>query len=130
MPESLARAVGRVVVLAPGGFVAGYLLGRVLGNVVTGCPPFGPCDQLLPILIAIPAATIGMGAGCALAAARVGKWWEGVAVWAVGILAMLFLVVSVGWLGRGSAAGRALALGWLAAGALIGIVGRRRPDSR
>ena len=114
-PDSLGVASLRAAVLAPGGFVAGYLLGRVLGYLLSGCPLSGPCRHAIPVLLGLLAAILGMGAGSTLAATRVSHWWEGVAVWVVGLLAMLMLVVLVGWLGSDSLAGRLLSLVWLAA---------------
>ena len=126
VPDSLTRAVLRALALAPAGFVAGYVFGRALGNVVAGCPLFGACNELLPVLIAIVIATIGMGVGCTLAAARVGLWWEGVTVWGAGISAMLALVVVIGGLGHGTTIAQLLALAWLIAGAIVMFAGSRR----
>lgn len=128
-PDDLVRASGRAAVLAPGGFAAGYLIGRSLGNLVAGCSPIGPCDAFFPTFLAIPTSVIGMGVACTLAAARVGRWWEGLAVWAAGILAMLIFVVLMGWLGPSSVAGRMLAFGWLSGAVALGIIQWKRGSS-
>lgn len=78
------------------------------------------------MLIAIPSSILVMGIGCTLAAVRVGRWWEGVAVLASGILSAVFLVVLVGWLGLQSLPARALALGWLAGAGGVTIRTLRR----
>ncbi len=122
-PDSLAGAALRTAVLAPGGFVMGYLLGVAVGRLVGGCPLRGDCGVALPIFLSLPTAIIGMGAANTLAAARVRYWWEGVAVWAVGIAAVLVLVVTVGLLGAESGAGRLIGLGWLLAAAALGFAG-------
>jgi hypothetical protein len=114
-PDSLGVASLRAAVLAPGGFVAGYLIGRTLGYLLTGCPLIGPCRHATPVLLGLLAAILTMGAGSTLAATRVSRWWEGIVVWVVGLLAMLMLVVLVGWLRSDSLAGRLLGLVWLAA---------------
>jgi hypothetical protein len=128
-PDSLGTASLRAAVLAPGGFVAGYLLGRALGYVLSGCPLSGPCRDATPVLLSLPAAILGMGAGSTLAASRVSRWWEGVAVWVVGLLAMLILVMLVGWLGSDSLAGRLLGLGWLLAAIGLAVVTWLGPTS-
>lgn len=121
-PDSLGVASLRAAILAPGGFVAGYLLGRALGWVLSGCSFTGPCRDATPVLLSLPAAILGMGAGTTLAATRVRRWWEGIAVWVVGLLAMLMLVVLVGWLDTSSLPGRLLGLGWLVAAIGLAIV--------
>lgn len=125
--ERLVLSLGRAVMLAPGGFVAGYLSGLAAGRVISGCAVFAPCDQLFPALLALALAIVGMGCGCALGASRVGYWWEGVAVWGTGILSMLLLVLLVGWLGRDSLAGRAVAIGWLAGAVVLSVRALARP---
>jgi hypothetical protein len=106
--------------------VLGYLAGRGLGRAVGGCPLLGSCDEPIPILFAIPVAILGMGAGAALAASRVRRWWEGVVVFAAGIAAMLVLVALIGLLGVDGPVARGLAVGWLlAAAAVIAATGRR-----
>jgi uncharacterized membrane protein AbrB (regulator of aidB expression) len=128
-PDSLGVASLRAAVLAPGGFVAGYLLGRALGYLLTGCPLIGPCRDATPVLLGLPAAILGMGAGSTLAATRVSRWWEGIVVWVVGLLAMLLLVVLVGWLRSDSLAGRLLGLVWLAAAIGLAIATWLGPTS-
>ncbi len=120
-PDSLAVAALRSAVLAPGGFVAGYLFGGALGRLLGGCPLRGDCGVALPIILALAVAIVGMGAANTLAAVRVRYWWEGVAVWAVGIAAVLILVVAVGMLGTGSLPGRLVGLGWLLAAVALGF---------
>jgi hypothetical protein len=71
---------------------------------------------------------VGMGVGIGLAASRVGNWVEGLAVWAVGILSMLGVVVVVGLLGMDSLPGRLLPLGWLLAA--VGAAATTRWPSR
>lgn len=120
-PDSLAGAALRTAVLAPGGFVIGYLFGVAVGRLLGGCPLRGDCGVALPIFLSLPTAIIGMGAANTLAAARVRYWWEGVAVWAVGIAAVLVLVVAVGVLGTGSAGGRLVGLAWLLAAVVMAL---------
>ncbi|KPK82580.1 MAG: hypothetical protein AMS25_01605 [Gemmatimonas sp. SM23_52] len=115
--------------LAPGGFVAGYLLGRALGYLLSGCPLSGPCRHAIPVLLGLPVAILGMGAGSTLAATRVSHWWEGIAVWIVGLLAMLMLVMLVGWLGSDSLAGQLLGLVWLVAAIGLAIATWPGPTS-
>lgn len=122
-PDSLVGAALRTAVLAPGGFVMGYLLGVAVGRLLGGCPLRGECGVALPIFLSVPTAIIGMGAANTLAAARVRYWWEGVAVWAVGIIAVLVLVVTVGLVGVESGAGRLLGFGWLLAAGALGLAG-------
>ena len=110
--DGLALALVRVAVLAPGGFIVGYLLGRSLGVLVSGCPLWGPCDELLSVLVAIPTSIIGMGLGCTLASMRVRRWLEGVGVWGGGIGATIVMLSLFGWLGSDSPQGRTLALTW------------------
>ncbi len=124
--EGLALAIARVTVLAPGGFVAGYAVGRGLGRIVSGCPLAGACVDATPVLLAWPLAILGMGAGSTFAASRVGEWWQGMLVWAVGIVSLLVFVVVIGWLGSDSAAGLVIALTWLVAAlAVAGAAWRR-----
>ncbi len=111
--DKLRRAVVGATVLAPGGFVAGYLVGRWFGVLLSGCPLRGSCDNAAPVLLAIPTSLIGMGFGCTLASARVRVWWQGVVVWSAGILSMILLVVLVGWLGVDTSSARLVGVGWL-----------------
>lgn len=120
-PDRLAEAALRAAALAPGGFVAGHLVGGALGRLLGGCPLRGDCGVALPIILALTAALIGMGAANTLAVTRVRYWWEGVAVWAVGIAAVLVLVVAVGVLGTGSAGGRLVGLAWLLAAVVMAL---------
>lgn len=85
--------------LAPGGFVLGYLAGHVAGRTVGGCPLRGFCAEITPVLLALACGVLGLGVGNTLAALRVRYWWEGVAVWAAGILASLTLVALLGLIG-------------------------------
>ncbi len=121
-PDRLVVASLRAAILAPGGFVAGYLCGSALGRVLGGCPLSGECDVALPVFLALPVAIVGMGAANTLAAARVRYWWEGVAVWGVGIAAMTLLVIAVGWLGSETIVGRLVALLWLIAAVGLAVV--------
>jgi hypothetical protein len=118
-PDRLGWALARVTVLAPGGFVAGYLAGLMFGRLL------GACGEATPVLLAIPAAILGMGAGSTLAAVRVRRWGEGVVVWLGGIVAMTGLVTAIGLLGVDSLIGRALAVGWLVAAAGLAIASIR-----
>ncbi len=101
--------------MAPGGFVAGYLAGRAVGRLVSGCPLAGPCERALPLLTTVVAAILGLGIGGTLAALRVRLWWEAVVVWAAAIVATLGLLVVVGALGSDGWPGRLVALGWFTA---------------
>jgi len=123
-PDRLAVAFLRVAVLAPGGFVAGYAVGRALGRLLSGCPVSGPCDEAGPVLLAIPASLLGFGVGSALAATRVSRWWEGVAVLGVGIAWLFAFVVLVGWLGIESLAGRLVSVAWLLAATGVALLTR------
>jgi hypothetical protein len=120
-PDSLVVAVMRVTVLAPGGFVAGYLLGRAMGRVLAGCALVGSCDETVPVLMAVPVSILGMGVGSTLAASRVRLWWQGIAVWVAGIASMSVLVVLVGSLGIESGAGKLISLGWLLAAVFVAL---------
>jgi hypothetical protein len=106
----LTVAFLRVAVLGPGGSVAGYAAGRLLGRVMSGCPISGPCDESVLVLLVIPTSVVGFGVGSILASARVSHWWEGVAVWGVGIASLICFVVLVGWLGIDNPAGRLVSL--------------------
>ncbi|UCC71197.1 MAG: hypothetical protein JSV86_12470 [Gemmatimonadota bacterium] len=106
--------------------MAGYVLGRALGRLVSGCPLAGACSEANPVLLAVPLAILGMGAGSTLVASRVGEWWEGVLVWGAGIAWMLVLVVAVGWLGIESRAGRFVALAWMLAALATAVATWRR----
>ena len=111
-PDSLGQACLRAATMAPGGFVAGYLVGRAAGRLVSGCLFAGPCDRALPVLTAVLASIVGLGLGSTLAALRVRFWWEAVVVWTAAILATLGLLVVVGAFGSDSWPGRLVALGW------------------
>jgi len=124
-PDRLAVAFLRVAILAPGGLVAGYAVGRLRGRVLSGCPLSGPCGEALPVLLVIPTSVIGFGVGGALAAARVNCWWEGVLVWGAGIVSLFSFVVLIGWLGVDSRAGRFVSLFWLLAAAVLALFSRR-----
>ncbi len=124
-PDKLGWALARVAVLAPGGFVAGYLVGLMFGRLLGDCPLLGACAEATPVLVAIPVAILGMGAGSTLAAVRVRRWGEGVIVWLGGIVAMTGLVSVIGLLGSESLIGRALAVGWLVAAAGLAIASIR-----
>ncbi|NIR45669.1 MAG: DUF2207 domain-containing protein [Gemmatimonadetes bacterium] len=106
----------------------GHLAGRGLGRAAVGCPLLGGCSEPAPILLAIPLAILGMAVAAGLTASRVRRWWEGVAVFAVGIASMLVLVISVGVLGAGRTAGRGLALGWLLVAVAVAVATWRRGD--
>lgn len=123
-PDRLGKAFLRAAVLAPGGLVAGYLLGRVLGRLVGGCALTSACDDAGPVLLTIPTSIVGMGTGSILAATRVSRWWEGIAVLGVGLVSALGLVVLIGWSGADSLAGRMLALGWLVAAVGMALLTR------
>ena len=124
-PDRLGIAFLRAAILAPGGLVAGYAVGRLVGRVLSGCPFSGPCDEALPVLLVIPTSVIGFGVGSALAAVRVGSWWEGVLVWGAGIVSLFSFVVLIGWLGIDSRAGRFVSLFWLLAAAVLAPFSRR-----
>jgi len=111
-PDSLGLACLRAATMAPGGFVAGYLVGRAAGRLVSGCPFAGPCDRALPVLTTVLASIVGLGLGSTLAALRVRFWWEAVVVWAAAILAALGLLIVVGAFGSDSWPGRLVAIGW------------------
>jgi hypothetical protein len=119
-PDRLAVAFLRVAVLAPGGFVAGYAVGRLLG----GCSISGPCDEVVPVLLVIPTSIVGFGAGSALAAMRVGRWWEGVAVLGMGVAWLVGFVILVGWLGIDSLAGRLVSVVWLLTASALALFTR------
>ena len=114
-PDRLGLACLRAGALAPGGFVAGYLVGRVLGRWVSGCPFAGPCDRGFPVLATLLFSIVGLGVGGAMATLRVRAWWEAIVVWASAIVATGGLLVIVGALGTGGWPGRLVALGWLLA---------------
>jgi hypothetical protein len=120
-PDSLVVAVMRVTVLAPGGFVAGYLLGRGVGRVLAGCALAGSCGETVPVLIAVPTSILGMGVGSTLAASRVKFWWQGIVVWLAGIASMSVLVVLVGTLGIESGSGKLVSVGWLLAAVCLAL---------
>jgi len=124
-PDSLGVACLRGALLAPGGFVAGYLAGRTLGRVVSGCPLSGLCAEATPILLTLLSSIVGMGVASMLVATRVRLWWEGVVVWAVGILATFSLLVLVGTLGTDSLPGRVVSVAWLMAAIAVTVVGGR-----
>jgi len=124
-PDSLGVACLRVALLAPGGFVAGYLAGRALGRVVSGCPLSGLCAEATPILWTLLSSIVGMGVASMLVATRVRLWWEGVVVWAGGILATFCLLVSVGTLGTDSLPGRIVLVTWLLAAIAVAVVSGR-----
>jgi len=124
-PDRLAVAFLRVAVLAPGGLVAGYAAGWLLGRLLGGCPFSGPCDEAMPVLVVIPTSVVGFGIGSVLAVARVNHWWEGVAVWGVGIVSLFCFVVLVGWLGIDNPAGRLVSLGWSLAAAVVALFSLR-----
>lgn len=125
-PDGFGTAVFRVALLAPGGFVAGYGIGRALGRLVSDCPLSGPCSEANPVLLAVPLAILGMGVGSTVAAARLSEWWEGILVWGAGIAWMLVLVVAIGWLGVDSQPGRILGLAWLLAALAMAVAIWRR----
>lgn len=127
--DKLGRAVVGAAVLAPGGFVAGYLVGRSLGALLSGCPLRGSCDGATPVLFAIPTSLIGMALGCTLASARVRLWWQGVVVWSAGILSMILLVALVGWLGADTSSARLVAVGWLLLAVGFELIRERRRRS-
>ncbi len=124
-PDRLAVAFLRAAILAPGGLVAGYAVGRLLGRVLSGCPFSGPCDEALPVLLVIPTSVVGFGVGSALAAARVSCWWEGLLVWVAGIVSLFSFVVLIGWLGIDSRAGRLLSVCWLLVAAVLALFNGR-----
>jgi hypothetical protein len=68
---------------------------------------------------------VGMGVASMLVATRVRLWWEGVVVWAVGILATFSLLVLVGTLGTDSLPGRVVSVAWLMAAIAVTVVGGR-----
>ncbi len=127
-PDSLVVACWRVAALAPGGFVLGHLAGRGLGHLAVGCPLLRGCGEPAPILMAIPVAILGMGMAAGVAASRVRRWWEGVAVLAVGIASTLVMVVLVGMCGAAGTCGRGLALGWLLVAVGVAVATLRRRD--
>jgi len=113
--DSLRLACIRAAAIAPGGFVAGYLVGRAVGRLVSGCPLAGPCDRGLPVLATVAASILGLGIGGTLATTRVRYWWEAIVVWMAAILATFLLLVVVGTLGSESWPGILVALGWFTA---------------
>ncbi len=130
--DSLTVAALRAILIAPGGFVVGYLGGQAIGRALVGCALTGPCLDATRYLLAPVIAILGMGAGCALASLRVRLWWEGVVVWFAGVGSTLTLVMVVGLLGVRRPVTQALALGWLMASIVSGIVawrGLRKSDS-
>lgn len=129
-PAGAGRACGRAALLAPGGFVAGFLGGTIAGRALSGCPLLGGyCASAVPLLVAPTLGILGMGAGNGLAAARVGLWWEGVLAWGAGIVATLALVALVGWLDLETALGRLVPVAWLLVAILAAVIGRRKPDN-
>ena len=124
-PDRTAVAFLRVAILAPGGLVAGYAVGRLLGRLLGGCPLSGPCDEAMPVLLVIPTSVVGFGVASALAAMRVSYWWEGVAVLGVGVASLVCFVILVGWLGIDSPAGRLVSVVWLLAALILALFTRR-----
>ncbi|KPK57178.1 MAG: hypothetical protein AMS21_11795 [Gemmatimonas sp. SG8_38_2] len=114
-----------MALLAPGGFVAGYLAGRAVGRAVSGCPLSGLCAETTPILLTLLSSIVGMGVASMLVATRVRLWWEGVCVWAAGILATFCLLVLVGMLGTDSVPGRVVSVAWLIAAIAVAVVSGR-----
>jgi hypothetical protein len=113
--DSLGLACLRAAAMAPGGFVAGYLVGRAAGRLVSGCAFAGPCDRALPVLTTVVASIVGLGFGGTLATTRVQFWWEAIVVWVAAISATFGLLIVVGAFGSGSWPGRMVALGWFLA---------------
>lgn len=131
-PDSLPLACARAAGLAPGGLVLGYLVGRAAARVIGDCPFVGPCSDFGPVLVGLSSAVFGMGVGNTLASLRVRYWWEGVVVWAVGIVASLVLVALVGSTGATSVPGLLVAAVWLVVALVLALAGLRRrgwPDT-
>lgn len=123
------RACARVAGLAPGGFVLGYVSGRAAARALSGCAFVGPCADITPVLVSLASAVLGMGAGNTLAALGVRYWWEGVVVWAVGILMSLVMMAIVGSVGALSAVGLFVAGMWLVVAAVLTLTGVGRSRS-
>lgn len=103
-----------------------------MARVISDCPLVGPCGDFGPILVALSSAIFGMGVGNTLASLRVRYWWEGIVVWAVGILASLVLVALVGSIGVTSVPGLLVASVWLVTALVLALAGLRRrgwPDN-
>jgi len=109
--------------------VLGYAGGRAVARALSHCPLLGACDDFTPLLVSLSSAVVGMGIGNTLAVVRVRYWWEGVGVWAVGLLASLALVALIGLVGALSVAGLAVAIVWAVLALGLGL-GQMRASHR
>jgi hypothetical protein len=109
--------------------VLGYLGGRAVARIIGDCPVVGFCGDFAPVLVGLVSAVLGMGVGNTLASLRVRYWWEGVVVWAAGIVASLVLVTLVGSTGATSVPGLLVVAVWLTV-ALVLAFASLRPRGR